>query len=155
MYLKCNGCNETFFLARSMDHIEWRMWLPKIAQSGADERRILSDRIDEMEKWLSDHGSCITVGPEMGPPPFTISFEQGPVEHNMNVYAIHAIGSTGAGIAIVAAPDEQTAIELAKMIDQTDNEWNIRYDHPIKTTLLPHIKHNGAAMVIEHHESGE
>ncbi len=69
----------------------------------------------------------------------------------MRVYAIKAKAKYGGGMAIVAAPDEAQAIELASGIEDT---WHTNYAEPYSVLPLP-VEYGGIAQILAHHEAGE
>jgi len=71
----------------------------------------------------------------------------------MNVYIIKAYGRYGGGMAIVAASDEYSAINIAKTIK--DTTWHTNYGNPESVTRIPVAYGGDDANVIDHYETGE
>lgn len=70
----------------------------------------------------------------------------------MNVYSVKAYGNYGGGMAVVAAKDEDEAIELASRI--VDHSWHTAYGLPQEVIILPCV-YNGIPMALDHFETGE
>ena len=70
----------------------------------------------------------------------------------MNVYAIHAYGNYGGGMAVVAAPSKEIATELAQK--KENSVWNVNYLEPNDIEILP-VEYEGLPCVLTSFETGE
>ena len=72
----------------------------------------------------------------------------------MYVWALKAEGWYAGGMAIIAAPDEATAIRLGATIASEDH-WAVAYGKPTSIELLPVSFEGNEPCVLAHFEMGE